>query len=63
MLDSSDSPMFAAVYRENDEAAEPGIPIQRPFSCAGTRLDFPDQQDQASEAWVPFEGPVAIGWQ
>jgi hypothetical protein len=40
MLDSSDSPMFAAVYRENDEAAEPGIPIQRPLQLRGHATRF-----------------------
>jgi hypothetical protein len=33
------------------------------FGCAGPQLDFPAQQFQGvTEAWVPFEQAIVIGW-
>ena len=33
------------------------------FGCAGSQLDFPNQQFQGvAEVWVPFEESIAVAW-
>lgn len=57
------------------EQSGPGTKLRKPrgrvrgfrlgsrLGCAGSQLDFPNQQIQGvADAWVPFEESIAIGW-